>query len=151
MPYEFITQEQAIARISLPVAIRLFDDDKDGDTDDEPFDAMIQDACAKVAGVLRGIYDLDVVAADPPGEVIRLSLDCFVAMCAMRHPEVMRIDWEPRMKQVDADLKALRRGDTRLDVVGPPEPAANQGGEALSGNPDCPEPKGRFTDNWGDF
>ena len=38
------------------------------------------------------------------------------------------------------ELKDLRNGVTRLDVEGTPEPAANQGGEVLSGNPDAPDP-----------
>ncbi len=110
---------------------------------------IIADASAKVAGTLRGIYSLDAVAANTPREVKRLTLELALVYIAQRQPEVAQFDWMPLMEQVNADLKAIRRGENRLDVDGPPEPGANQGGDYF------PDPVTRgertFIDGMGDF
>lgn len=128
MAYPYITQAILESRVSTEVLRRVLDDDNDGAADPDPIGTVIADASAKVAGYLRGIYDLDVVAANPPREVVRLTLDVAVAYLAERHPEAVRKAWLPLMEHAETELKALRKGETRLDVVGPPEPPANVGG-----------------------
>ena len=151
MPYPYITQADLEARLSVEVVKQILDDDNDGAADATPVDQLCKDASSKVAGYLRGTYDLDAVATNTPHEVKRLALDVAVAYAAQRHAEYVRRDWQSLMEQVDKELKALRKAETRLDVVGSPEPPANVGGTAESGNPDLPDPGPRFTDNWGDF
>jgi hypothetical protein len=89
-----------------------------------------------VASYLRPIYDLTTVAASPPHEVVRLTLDVAYAMAAQRYPEVVRVDWLPLMQAAEKDLGRLRDGTTRLDVIGSPEPAQNVGGSVSEGDPD---------------
>jgi phage gp36-like protein len=151
MPYPYIAQADLESRLSADVVRRLLDDDRDGSADATPVARVIADASAKVAGYLRGVYSLAAIETTTPEEVKRLTLDVACAYLAQRHPEVLRLDWAEAMKLVDRELKDLRNGVSRLDVEDAPEPAANQGGSTSSGNPACPEPAPRFSDNWGDF
>lgn len=124
-------------RIGSTVLKRIYDDNRDGVADTDPAQMCLDDSKSKVFGVLRAAgYTLADVEANPPHEVNRLILDCAVAYAAQRHPEVVRRDWVPLMAQVDADLALLRKGATRLDVQGTPEPPANEGGSYNVGNPD---------------
>lgn len=140
MAYPYIVQSDLEDRVSATVLRRILDDDNAGSAKPSAVTRVIADASAKVAGYLRGIYDLDVVAANPPQEVVRLTLDVATAYLFQRFPEYARGDWLALMQQCDVELKALRRGDTRLDVTGPPEPAANTGGDVSQGNPDTFDP-----------
>lgn len=149
MPYPYVTVEELRARIGGDLLDRALDDDDDGQADVAVMQEVIADASAKVAGTLRGNYDLGVVAENTPREVKRLTLELATCYIAQRHPEVVRFDWEPRMKQVNTDLKAIRSGENRLDAAGPPEPSANQGGDYF------PDPMTNgvrvFIDGMGDF
>lgn len=127
MAYPYPTLDQVKRRIGEAECNRIFDDNEDGIADTLILEDIRADASAKIAGALRGIYDLDAVAADPPREVLRLSLDMCKVYAAQRHPEAVRFDWEPLLKSVDRDLAKIRTGEARLDVVGTPEPAANNG------------------------
>ncbi len=159
MPYPYISNEDVRLRLGAPKYHRLFDEDGDGLADDvnssgdtsNTVERIRRDASAKVAGYLRGIYDLDAVATDTPEEVKRLALDVFVAIAAQRHPEVMRVEWKDLLDAVERDLRNLREGKTRLDVMGSPEPARNNGAEVLSGNPRKPDVKPPWGGNFGDF
>lgn len=149
MPYPYVTAEELKRRLGSSLVDRVLDDDGDGFADAEVMAEVIADASAKVAGTLRGNYDLDAVAANTPREVKRLTLELAACYIAQRHPEAVRFEWEPRMEQVNRDLKAIRSGENRLDVVGPPEPSANQGADYF---PD-PMTNGErtFLDGMGDF
>lgn len=151
MAYPYIAKADIEQRLSAPVVKRIYDDDNDGTADADPVNRLCKDASARVAGFLRGIYSLDAVAAAPPEEVIRLTLDVAEALAAKRFPRAVMRDWMPLWKVATDELKDLRNGVTRLDVEGSPEPAANQGGEVASGNPDAPDPLPRFSDDWGVF
>ncbi len=128
MPYPYISQLELEAAVGAIKLRRGTDDDNNGVADTEVVQGLIADASAKVAGYLRGIYDLDAVAANTPREVKRLTLQVARAYLYERNPEHYRRDWQPIMEQADKELMALRMGKTRLDVVGTPEPAANTGG-----------------------
>lgn len=124
------------ARISSAIVVALFDEDLDGQVDEAPI-AMLQADCdSYVEGALRPVYDLDAVRLAPPHEVKRLSLDCAVMYCAQRHPKYMNRDWERLKASLDKDLDAIRVGKRRLDVVGTPEPGANNGGTVVPGRDD---------------
>jgi phage gp36-like protein len=116
------------ARISEEASLQILDDDHDGSVDDEPLARLQADSDSYVNGFLRGIYDLDAVAADPPNEVVRLSLDVAEWMLAKRWPRYVSGDWRQKREDCRLELMDLRMGKTRLDVVGTPEPAANVGG-----------------------
>lgn len=154
MPYPYVTQKDVEDRISPVVVRRILDDRKSGAADPDAVSRVIRDASAKVAGTLRGIYDLDVVASNTPEEVKRLTLDGVHAYLCQRHAEFVKGDWVEMMKLWRADLKDLREGRTRLDVVGPPEPPANVGTEHVDGDPDDfveDDFRTNFTGGFGDF
>lgn len=151
MAYPYITQADLEARISAQRVKDILDDDNSGTADATAVTRILADASAKVAGVLRGIYDLTAVATTTPEEVKRLALDVAVVYAAQRHPEVVRRDWQPLLKAVQYDLESLRTGKTRLDVVSTPEPAANEGGSITSTVVDDDDQPARVFDNMGDF
>lgn len=151
MAYPYITQSQLEARLSAEVVRQIYDDDNNGSADASPIAQLLADASAKVASYLRGIYDLTAVAATPPAEVTRLALDVAVAYAAQRHPEYVRRDWQALMRAAEGDLEKLRKGTTRLDVVGSPEPGANQGGSVSSVTTDADGLPARVFDDMGDF
>lgn len=119
-------------RLSAEVVLQILDDDNDGVVDVTPLERLQSDADAYVEGYLRGIYDLAVLRADPPEQVKRLSLDCAAMRLARRHKEYVRHDWKQLKEDLDEELMLLRKGLVRLDVVGSPEPGANQGGSLVA-------------------
>src|SRR5690606_8278675 len=124
------TPAQLEKRLGAETFQRLFDEESNGivDTDaDSAIDELIKDSSAKVAATLRQHYPLDAVAENTPREVVRLTLDVAKVYAAQRYPEVVRYDWKDLNDSVKDDLKSLALGRTRLDVVGSPEPAANNG------------------------
>ena len=151
MAYPYIAQADLEARIGAQRVRDILDDDNNGTADPAPVARILADASAKVAGVLRGIYDLTVIASAPPEEVKRLALDVAVVYAAQRHPEVVRRDWQPLLKAVTQDLEDLRTGKARLDIVSTPEPAANEGGSVVSTSVDEDGNPGRVFDDMGDF
>lgn len=151
MAYPYITKADLSKRISPQVLQQIYDDEEIGAANDDAVAAVCADASSKVASYLRPIYDLAVVANSPPHEVVRLSLDVAEAYAAQRFPSYVRRDWEKLMKQAEGDLDKLRKGHTRLDVVGPPEPAANEGGKVSNGDPVHPGPPCRAFGNTGLF
>jgi phage gp36-like protein len=149
MAYITITQLQN--RLGAATVRRVLDDDADGVADAGPLQSLIDDATSKVAGYLVGVYSLAAIAADPPHEVVRLTLDVAVAMCAQRHPEVMRgLDWVELLKAAERDLLSLRKNLTSLDAEGAPNPQSNEGGE-LFPNPETEYVYTYARDGFGDF
>lgn len=135
MAYPYIVQADLEARVSPIVVQRILDDTGVGSPDASALTRILKDASAKVAGYLRGVYDLTALAAAPPEEVKRLTLDVAEVYLFRRFPEYARGDWAEMLKAVDRELTALRRGDTRLDVAPPADVPSNTGGEVSQGNP----------------
>lgn len=145
----YITKKDLEDRLSPRRVADILDDANTGSASDDAIERLCADATAKVNGYLRGIYDLPL--AEPvPEEVKRLTLDVAVAYAAQRHPEYVQRDWVTLIEAVDRELTALRKGFTRLDVVGPPEPGANQGATVSSGDVASPEAR-QVWQNMGDF
>ena len=143
----YITQTDLEDRLSAAVIRDILDDDADGFVDDNPLDRVIADAESYVEGFLRVAYDLETVRAlgtSVPNEVKRLCLDIATAYLWERHPEYIRADGDKLLMRARLELVDLRRGLTRLDIVGDPEPPANRGGEARSGDADEPTPVNAF-------
>jgi Protein of unknown function (DUF1320) len=150
MPYPYVTDDQVRNRLGRDVCARLFDDNEDGVADTGVLLELRSDASSVVAGYLRGVYDLDAVAANTPREVIRLTLDVVKVYAAQRYPEVVRYEWEPLDKAARRDLESLRLEKTRLDTKGSPDPPTNVGarvGESLEGD----QYRTAWSGRWGDF
>jgi len=148
----YITQALLERRFSVAAIRRAYDDNNDGAADSDAVSQLIQDAEAMFEGYCRGIYDLAALRTAKPNEAIRLCLDCANFMAAQRFPRALNKDWTQIEASVTAQLKGLRRGDTRLDIMGSPEPAANQGGYVSSGDVNLPEVRpATFTGQWGSF
>ena len=135
------SQEQLEARLSATTVRRIYDDNNDGATDTDPIIQLQKDASSKVRGTLGPVYDPDKLDPATLDEVVRLALDVAQAMAAQRHPEYVRIDGFKLMKQAIDELALLREGMSNLGTNAAPEPAANQGGDVDSDNPDEDEPE----------
>lgn len=119
-------------RISLEVALSCLDDDNSGTISAGPLDRLQKRCDSRIESALRGNYDLDLVRAAPPNQVVELSLDAAVIELAKRHPEYVRRDWADLDEVLERELDKLRSGKRRLDVVGSPEPASNNGGALIA-------------------
>ena len=150
MPYPFVTQKQLEDRLSATTVQRIYDDNRDGVADTDPVAQLLADASSKVAGRLRGVYTIAQLVAATCHELVRVTLDVAVAMAAQRHPEVVRRDWEPLMRQADKDVTAIRLDDASLDTDGAPEPKANVGGQAYP-DPLTEDVYSFARDGFGDF
>lgn len=127
----YITRAAVERRLSVDVVRRIYDDDNIGVaecSEDDPLGQLIKDSEAMFEGYARGIYDLAALRANPPSEAVRLVLDCCDFLAVKRFPRASTRDWVSLEKSVRDELKGLRDGKTRLDVVSTPEPAANNGG-----------------------
>jgi hypothetical protein len=120
------------ARLSAAVVRRIADDSGTGTADAPVLDELIASAESRVEGACRDVYSLSVMREVKPDEIRRLVLDGVVAYAAMRFPRAMAREWEPLMTHWVTELRALRKGEFALDIEGPPEPAANKGGEVLT-------------------
>ena len=143
----YITLSDLEDRITQAVVTQILDDNVDGSPDENPLLRIIADAESYVEGFLRGNYDIAVLRTQglsAPNEVKRLCLDVAVAHLYDRHPEYIRADGRQLLERARRDLIDLRKGVTRLDIVGSPEPAANQGGVVRSGDPDSIAPVDKF-------
>jgi hypothetical protein len=148
-----VTQAQLEDRIGAATLNRIYaDGSDDGVARIDAVNSLIRDGSSKVLGFIGLVYDVDLIDEANQAEIVRLTLDACHAYAAMRHPEFLRsVDGYKMMQQVDKDLKSLREGLTNLGTKDPPEPAANQGGEVLSGDPDNPCPPPQFAINGTDF
>lgn len=150
LPYWTISDLES--RLGREVVIQVFDDDNDGVPDAGAVDQLSADSDSFVEGYLRGVYELATVRDAPPNQVKRLSLDYAVAQCAKRRPEYVRRDFGPLEAAVRQELSEIRSGKIRLDVIGAPEPGANQGGEVWDGGDDYTEDTVKFfSGGMGDF
>lgn len=135
------TQVQLEGRLSAVVVRRIFDDANIGTADTNAIAQLIQDSSSKVLSWLGPIYDSTTINGNTQAEVQRLALDVAQAMAAQRHPEYVRGDGFKLMEQAERELTNLRKGLTNLGIETTPEPAANQGGDVDSDNPDDDEPQ----------
>ena len=137
-------------RVTATAYVGIFDDDNDGAVDEDAVEQCIRDAEAYVNGYLRGIYTLPL--ASVPDQVRRIALDVAEAYAYQRNGTYARRDATALFERVRDELKDIRKGIIRLDVMGTPEPAANQVGGPRSGNPDAPDPlPAVFLNGTGDF
>jgi len=151
----YIVQADIEARVSAQVLRQCLDDNNDATADVANVARLIADAESYVEGFLRKEYDLTAIRAlgvACPNEIKRLCLDVATAYLVDRWPDYVRVDGTKLMDRARRDLMDLSAGKTRLDVVGSPEPAANNGGVVRSGNPDDTEVVPHiFIDSMGDF
>lgn len=150
MSFPYFDETQLRARIGSEIVDQLLDDNRDGVADPTPVDRLRKDASVKVADGLPNYSreELAALTGDNAEGVTRVALDFAEAYAAKRHREVMRVDWEPLMKFAKDELADLRKTMSKLPT---PTDPSNEGTRTSSGNPDDPEPKPRFTDNWGCF
>lgn len=132
----FVTKAHIENRLSVKRLKRICDDNSDGTADTDPVNQLRADASSKVRSYLEPMGMMVALAAMfneatgellsgkvVPEEIVRLTLDVVAALCAQRHPEVMRMDWRTLMEQCDKDLSRLRDGKTSLG-------GGTQGGDA---------------------
>lgn len=154
-PY-YITADMLEKRVSANLSVRIFDDDDDGTADSDIITQIIEDAESLFESYARGIYPLSSLrVVSPPRLASTLCLDIAEYLTYRRFPKAANRAWEPLMDSAMNQLKALRKGDMRLDVDGTPEPAANQGGDYYQqgyGSADEDLQPDTFTeDGFGDF
>jgi hypothetical protein len=150
----YVTEEDIVDRIGQQAVLDMLDYDRDGVADPGKVQRLLLDAVSYVETFLRGKYDLTVLRTmnPPPNEVRRLVLDRAEAELYCRHPEFARFDGYKAKDRCDRELEKLIHGDRRLDVVGPPEPAANEGGTTGSFDPrPLASPTPRVFDDMGDY
>ena len=135
----YISADDLRLRLSEPTYLGIFDDDNDGTADATAVAATIRDAEAYVNGYLRGVYTIPL--SPVPDQAKRISLDVAEMYAYARNRAFTRGDVVAMQKAVREELMDIRKGVIRLDIEGLPEPAANQGGDVRSGDPDYPEPR----------
>jgi hypothetical protein len=147
-----VTQAQLEDRVGASTLNRVYSDGSDdGTARIDAIDSLRRDGSSKVLGFIGLVYSVDLIE-ETQAEIVRLTLDVCQAYIAQRHPEFMRgLDGYKMMTQAETELERLRKGLTNLGISGSPEPAANQGGEVLSGDPDNPCPPPQFAINGTDF
>lgn len=139
--------DQLIARLGQSVVTKIYDDNDDGNPDDAPLDQLAADAASKVRGALGAVYPAAMLVTGPATELRRIALDIAHAMAAIRHPGFIKVDGIAMMKIAKDDLNAVRLTMANLGTDESPEPAANNGGDVLSGDPNDPCPKDQFALN----
>jgi phage gp36-like protein len=146
----YFTKALLEARLSAKIVAELFDDNNDGTPDNAAIDLLRSESSGVVDGYFAPLGILPHVLP-VPREVERLSLDVAVALCAKRHGEVVRQDWEKLMKAAHEELMDFREG-RRMLQRGADDNSANQGGTLLSGDAGDPvEDIQRHWDNMGDY
>jgi phage gp36-like protein len=149
----YVTEADLVDRIGQQAVLDMLDFDRDGVADPSKVLRLLLDAVSYVESFLHR-YSLDVLRAmnPPPNEVVRLVLDRAEAELYCKHPEFARFDGYKAKERCDKELEKLALGGRRLDVVGPPEPATNEGGTVGSNDArDGFRPKPRVFDKLGDF
>jgi hypothetical protein len=149
----YVDQSQVENRLSSAVVRRIADDNNDGASDSGPVNELIDSAEAMFEGAVRDVYTLTALRASGSFRARQIVLDLVQALAAKRFPRAMGREWEPLMQDARTQLRDLREGRSALDVVGSPEPAANKGGEILTGSvEDGAEPLDpTFLGGFGDF
>ncbi len=162
----FVTKTHIENRLSVKRLRRICDDNSDGAADTDPVNQLRADASSKVRSYLEPMGMMGALAAlfnestgellsgkIVPDEIVRLTLDVVTALCAQRHPEVMRMDWRTLMEQCDKDLSRLRDGKTSLGGgtqggIATPETAVQ---EAVAIFPDDGTAEGDRAGRWDDM
>jgi hypothetical protein len=151
----YISTSLVERRLSKAVVRRVYDDNNLGvviPDEYSPVVLLVRDSESMFEGYCRGIYDLNALRAAKPPEAVRLCLDCSEYLAAKRFPRAVNRSWVELEKSVRDELMNLRKGLTRFDVIGTPEPAANQGGYVSSGDVNSPEVRPMtFGGGWGSF
>jgi hypothetical protein len=147
LPYPFINEELLRHRIGSQNVDRIFDDDNDGAADNSdaagddsnPVESICRDASARVATAIRSSrrYSLEKVKDDTCSEVVRLTLDVAHVYAIQRHPEILRIEWQPMWEVVAKELDQLVKGTMLLDMDELPTPAPQATGGAPVMASDC--------------
>jgi phage gp36-like protein len=146
----YVLKEDLERRLSVEVVKQIFDDENSGVADADPIEQIILDAESVVNGYLRGTYTLPITS--PPRVLKTISLDLAHALAHERHPEYVRASGKEQRERAMGMLRAIRKGEMRLDVEGSPEPGSNHGGAVETGNPYDPIVKPKiFADGTGDF
>lgn len=130
------TQAELESFVGTDTVRRILDDNRDGTADANPVASIISDASAHVLSAYYQTYD-EVPATVPP-RLKTLAKHAGKGYLAIRHPEYVRFDGYKILEYVDKQLNELVAGNRRIGET-PPDPAANQGGEVYSGNPDYPD------------
>lgn len=157
----YVTIKLVEVKLTESVVRRIYDDYNAGLVDKSaagPLALAIKDAESKFEGFCRGKYDLNVLrstvaATGEPHEAIRIVLEIVEAIAAKRFPRAMGRNWVDLEASVNKELNDLHAGKTRLDIMGPPEPAADVGGYVSNGDQrDLGPPRdSTFNGNWGSF
>ena len=148
---DYIDATQLSRRMTTTCYQGTFNDAGTGTVDTDAVAQVIRDAEAYVNGFLRGIYPT-IPVSPVPDQVMRITLDVAEAYAYQRNGTLSRRDPEVIIERARKDLVDIRNGKIRLDVDGAPEPAANQGGSARSGDPDDPDPPSSvFLGGLGDY
>jgi phage gp36-like protein len=146
----FITAKQLNDRVGEIIVDRILRAPGSGKADPEAIERVCRDASSWVRGNIGPVYDLSKLPEDSAEEIVRISLDVAHAYLAQRHPEIIRVDGFKMLEQAAKDIKKIRFGEANLGTREEPAPA-NEGTHVSSGDPTCPEPKPRFSDNWGAY
>lgn len=120
----YISGEDVRTRIGVANYRRIFDENRDGNPDSTPADALARDSSARVRAALRASkvrYNMEAIDASPPAEVKRIALDVAELYACLRYQEVMRKDPQFIERLVKEELKALVDGTSLLDDYVEPE------------------------------
>lgn len=131
------TQAELERFVGSDTVRRILDDDRNGTADANAVTDIITDASAHVLSAYYQTYDDVPDADDVPPRLKTLAKHAGKGYLAIRHPEYVRFDGYKILEYVDKQLDALVAGNRRIGET-PPDPAANQGGEVYSGDPDLP-------------
>lgn len=134
----YIDDAKLSARVGAKTYAACFDDTNSGTVNAQAVAQVIQDAEAQFDGFMRGVYPIPL--SPVPNQAVRICLDLAEAYTYLRNVEAARRDPDVILKRAREEMTDIRKGFVRLDVEGPPEPGANQGGEVHSGDPEHPTP-----------
>jgi hypothetical protein len=132
------TQAELERFVGADTVRRILDDDRNGTADANAVTNIITDASAHVLSAYYQTYDEVPDADNIPPRLKTLGKHAGKGYLAIRHPEYVRFDGYKILEYVDKQLNELVAGNRRLGET-PPDPAANQGGEVYSGDPNLPD------------
>lgn len=115
----YITRQDLEDRLTRKIVKLIFDDNEDGAPDLKPVNRLLFDATSFVAGLIEGQYPLTAFPAGSalPNELVRITLDVASAMCALRHPRIVRVDGKAMLATAREELKELKSGVSRMDLT----------------------------------
>lgn len=117
---------------------RILDDNRDGSADSGPLAMIIKAGSSHVLSAYYQTFEAVPEVGAIPATLNILALHAGKGYLAIRHPEYVRYDGRKDLDYVDKRLDALVAGNRRIGET-PPDPAANQGGDVYSGDPDYPD------------